>query len=221
MAPRDMIGEFAPHRKIWVFASAHKAVAGLKRRWPPSYYRATADCLDDRRGGIAAEVESSFAGIHAFRTRLLSRVELSLRGRVALVEQETVPGYHSASRSAAVLSENYGSVGWQMLSSASRSFFENPPAGFTEHPLLRPLGALFLAAPGKQEVELDRAAAELDSRGVRYEAMDATDAQTLCPVLRIEGYSRALYEPGCAEIEAHALLQGYLRFAKKTARRFS
>jgi D-arginine dehydrogenase len=142
--------------------------------------------------------------------------ELSLRGRrVALLEQETAPGYHSTSRSAAALSENYGSVGWQLLSSASRAFFTNPPAGFAEHPLLRPLGALYLAAPGNEEVELDRAAAELLRRGVRHEAMVAADALKLCPVLRIEGYSRALYEPGCADIDAHALLQGYLRLAKR------
>jgi D-arginine dehydrogenase len=141
--------------------------------------------------------------------------ELSLHGRVALLEQEAAPGYHSTGRSAAVFSENYGPVGWQMLTSASRPFFTNPPSGFAEYPLLRPLGALFLAAPGKEEAELDRAAAALHRRRVPYEAMDATDARAHCPVLRIEGYSRALFEPGCADIEAHALLQGYLRFAKQ------
>ena len=101
--------------------------------------------------------------------------ELSRHGRVALLEQETALGYHSTSRSAASVSENYGSIGWQMLSSASRGFFLDPPPGFAEHPLLRPLGALYLAAPGAEEIELDRAAAEGrgDDPGQReYHAFD-------------------------------------------------
>jgi D-arginine dehydrogenase len=55
--------------------------------------------------------------------------ELSKRGKVALVEREQAPAFHSTSRSAAVLAENYGPVGWQRLSTASRAFFENPPRG--------------------------------------------------------------------------------------------
>jgi D-arginine dehydrogenase len=140
--------------------------------------------------------------------------ELSRRGRVAIVEQEAAPGYHSTSRSAAVIAENYGPRGWQILTSASRSFFEGPPEGFAEHPLLRPLGALYLAAPG-EEAELARAAAELQRRGVAHERMPAQEARRFCPVLRLERYAGALYEPGCADIDAHALLQGYLKLAKR------
>lgn len=141
--------------------------------------------------------------------------ELSQRGRVALVEQEAAPGYHSTGRSAASLSENYGSKGWQMLASASREFLTDPPSGFTEYPLLRPLGALYLAAFPSEEAQLELAASELRRRRVRCELMAASDALGLCPVLRSEGYTRALYEPDCADIDAHALLQGYIKCAKR------
>jgi D-arginine dehydrogenase len=140
--------------------------------------------------------------------------ELSRRGKVALAEREAVPGYHSTGRSAAVIAENYGPLGWQKLSTASRPFFENPPDGFADHALLRPLGALFLATQD-EEAELRRSAAELGRRGVGCELMRGTDALALCPVLRIEEYTLALYEPGCADIDANALLQGYLRLAKR------
>jgi D-arginine dehydrogenase len=144
--------------------------------------------------------------------------ELSRRGRTAIVEQEAAPGYHSTSRSAAVLAENYGPLGWQRLTSASRSFFETPPEGFAEHPLLRRLGALFLAAPG-EEAALEGAAAELRRRGVPHETMPAAEARRFCPILRLEGYGRALYEPGCADIDANALLQGYLKLARRNGAR--
>ena len=70
--------------------------------------------------------------------------ELSRRGRVALLEQESAPGYHSTGRSAAVIAENYGPRVWQILTTASRPFFEDPPDDFTDHALLHPRGAASL-----------------------------------------------------------------------------
>ena len=140
--------------------------------------------------------------------------ELSRRGRVALLEQESAPGYHSTGRSAAVIAENYGPRVWQVLTTASRPFFEDPPDGFTEHALLHPRGALFLAAAA-EEPALRESAAELARRGVPHALMPAVEALSLCPVLRVEPYTIALYEPGCADIDSNALLQGYLRLARR------
>ncbi|HZS85020.1 MAG TPA: FAD-dependent oxidoreductase [Stellaceae bacterium] len=140
--------------------------------------------------------------------------ELSRRGRVALVEREAQPGCHSTGRSAAVIAENYGPAGWRVLTTASRPFFENPPDGFSEHPLLRRRGALFLAT-AEEAAALRRSAADLARRGARCELMPAADALRLCPVLRAETYALALYEPGCADIDTNALLQGYLRLARR------
>lgn len=140
--------------------------------------------------------------------------ELSTRGRVALVEREAAPAYHSTSRSAAVLAENYGPVGWQRLSTASRAFFENPPEGFAEHPLLKPLGALFFATKDEAHL-LEDSARELTARGVAHRLMSPQEALALCPVVKIEPFALALHEPGCADIDAAALVQGYLKLARR------
>ncbi|MCK6453800.1 MAG: FAD-binding oxidoreductase [Alphaproteobacteria bacterium] len=139
---------------------------------------------------------------------------LSSRGRVAVLERESAPAYHSTGRSAAVLAENYGPVLWQRLSTASRPFFEQPPAGFAEHKLLRPLGALFFATAAETGA-LEDSARELARRGVAHRLMTPREALALCPVVRIESFALALHEPGCADIDAAALVQGCLKLARR------
>jgi D-arginine dehydrogenase len=139
--------------------------------------------------------------------------ELSRLASVALIEREMGPGYHSTGRSAAVISENYGPMGWQALVTASRPFFENPPPGFADHPLLRRIGALYLATP-EEEAALAASSHDLDRRNVDHRLLPASEAPTFCPVVRTDGFSLALLEPGCADIDAHALLQGYLKLAR-------
>jgi D-arginine dehydrogenase len=136
--------------------------------------------------------------------------ELSKVASVALIEREMMPGYHSTGRSAAVISENYGPSGWRALSTASRPFFEAPPVGFADHPLLRRIGALYFATRS-EEAELAACARALGRRKVEHRLLSADEARALCPVVRTEEFSAALLEPGCADIDAHALLQGYLR----------
>lgn len=72
---------------------------------------------------------------------------LARHGSVLLVERESQPGYHSTGRSAALYMESYGPPQVRALTCASRAFFDQPPAGFTDHPLLTPRGALFFAPP--------------------------------------------------------------------------
>jgi D-arginine dehydrogenase len=139
--------------------------------------------------------------------------ELSQVGTVALVEREAALGYHSTGRSAAVISENYGPLGWQTLVTASRAFFNSPPPGFADHPLLRRTGALYLAKPS-EDAELRQSARELQRRNVPHALVPIGEAATLCPVVRPADFSLALVEPGCADIDANALLQGYLKLAK-------
>src|SRR5688572_32828451 len=65
--------------------------------------------------------------------------------RVLLLEREHHPGYHSTGRSAAIFSEAYGSPAVRTLSRVTRPFLLDPPEGFSEHPLLRTCGVLFIA----------------------------------------------------------------------------
>src|SRR5688500_10166195 len=68
------------------------------------------------------------------------------RARVLVLEREPQPGMHSTGRSAALFSETYGSPQVRALTRASRAFFERPPRGFVENPLLTPRGALVIGS---------------------------------------------------------------------------
>jgi D-arginine dehydrogenase len=80
---------------------------------------------------------------------------LAPHARVVVLEREPQPGYHSTGRSAALFVENYGPPTVRALTRASLAFFTDPPAGFSDHPLLIPRGMLFVASV-EQERELKR-----------------------------------------------------------------
>src|SRR6185437_3785802 len=68
--------------------------------------------------------------------------ELANLGRVLMLERETRPGYHTTGRSAALFVQTHGPSMIRGLSRGARSFFLDPPSGFTEHPLLSSRGML-------------------------------------------------------------------------------
>jgi D-arginine dehydrogenase len=137
--------------------------------------------------------------------------------KVVLLEREDRPGYHSTGRSAALFTEIYGNVPIRALTRASRRFLFDPPAGFAQGPLTRPRGCLYIAT-GEQLGALEEFAA-LPDVAPATRAISVADAHTLCPILR-EGYvAAALHEPESADIDVHALHQGYLRLFKSRAGR--
>ena len=69
---------------------------------------------------------------------------------VLLLERESQPGYHATGRSAAMFMESYGPPAVRALTRASRAFYEHPPSGFGEAPLLTPRGVLYLATHGQE-----------------------------------------------------------------------
>lgn len=140
--------------------------------------------------------------------------ELSQHGSVVVLEAESAAGYHSTGRSAAVMSENYGPAIWSRLVTASRSFLDTPPEGFSEVPLVSPRGALFLA----REHERDALRAQADGlarRGASFDVMAAGEALMLCPVIRAKKFSQALYESDCMDIDTNALMNGYGRALRR------
>ncbi|WP_156256574.1 NAD(P)/FAD-dependent oxidoreductase [Sandarakinorhabdus oryzae] len=130
--------------------------------------------------------------------------------RVALIEMEEQPGYHTTGRSAAMFIESYGGPGVVPLSKASRGFFGAPPAGF--QPLLTHRPSLTIEGPADPG-GLARVAAEHDASGVPYQALDAAAlaATPAGPLLKPEWSQRALMEPDCHDIDVAALHQGFLR----------
>ncbi|MFO1325836.1 MAG: FAD-dependent oxidoreductase [Rubrivivax sp.] len=134
--------------------------------------------------------------------------------RVLLLEAESQPGMHSTGRSAAMFMESYGPPQARALTRAARDFYERPPAGFAEVPLVGPRGALYVAWQG-QQAELDAQQAALQATGTPIERLDAAAALQRVPVLCADGLLGALWEADALDIDVHALHQGFLRGARR------
>jgi D-arginine dehydrogenase len=134
--------------------------------------------------------------------------------RLALLEREDQPAYHSTGRSAAMFMESYGPPQVRALTRASRSFYEQPPAGFVATPLLRPRPVLYVATPG-QAALLAQTEHELRSTGTAVLRLNAAETLQRMPCLRAETVLGALLEDGAADIDVHALHQGFLRGFKQ------
>jgi D-arginine dehydrogenase len=135
--------------------------------------------------------------------------ELASTAETVLIEREAFPGYHTTGRSAALYSETYGNAPIRRLTSGARRFFLEPPAGFAEHPLLTPLGCLFVAR-ADQEASL---AAHMDGSD-QIRLIEPAEALRMVPALRSDYVAGAAYEPGAMEIDVHALHQGFLKGAR-------
>jgi D-arginine dehydrogenase len=133
--------------------------------------------------------------------------------RVLLIEREDRPGYHSTGRSAALFTAIYGNRLIRALTRASRAFLFEPASSFTDGPLIRPRGTLYVATAA--QLQALREFAALPDVTPATQPVTAAEAQRLCPVLR-DGYvAGGLYEPDSADIDVHALHQGYLRLLRQ------
>ncbi len=138
------------------------------------------------------------------------QLSLGGRDRVLVLEREPQPGYHSTGRSAAMFIETYGTPTIRALTRASRAFYEHPPEGFSEHPLLTSRGALYVARAGQQDL-LESAWRELSHNAPRTRRVRPDEALALVPMLRAPGLLGAILEEDAQDIDVHALHQGYLR----------
>lgn len=133
---------------------------------------------------------------------------------VVLLEREDQPGYHTTGRSAAVFSEAYGNTTIRALSAASREFLVNPPEGFTDVPLTKEKGVLFVGrADQESRIEEHFKEASAFADGIRR--LSAEEAYQMVPALK-EGYvAGAVLEPGALELDVNAIHTGYLRLMKQ------
>ena len=134
--------------------------------------------------------------------------------RIALIEKEAQPGYHSTGRSAAMFMESYGTPTIQALTRASRAFLESPPDGFCDHPLLKDRGVLYLASQG-QEALLDDTFRELQACGADVRLVSADYVRQQAPCVKTGALIGAIEEPDAKDIDVHALHQGFLKGARK------
>lgn len=134
---------------------------------------------------------------------------LARHARVVVLEREPHPGYHSTGRSAALFMETYGPEQVRALTRASRRFFEHPPAGFVEHPLLSRRGTLVVATKA-QEQPLEEYWEEISSSATLTRRLNPAETCELVPVFRPGEVLGSVYEPHACDIDVNALHQGYL-----------
>ena len=125
---------------------------------------------------------------------------VAARRRTLIIEAEDQCGYHATGRSAAFYLESYGGAEVAKLTVASGAFLETPPQGFSERGFLFRRGAVDLSDDGWPEVP----------DGVAARRVDRAELETLIPGLRPR-WVKALFEPGCADIDVAALHAAYLR----------
>jgi D-arginine dehydrogenase len=136
--------------------------------------------------------------------------------RVVLIEAEEAAGYHTTGRSAAIWILNYGPPDVRVLTGLSRRFFENPPAGFADVPLMQRRPVVFLAPPDQTEA---LNALLTEGHGVRE--IDVPAVRAMVPALR-PGYAvGAAIEEDAFDMDVAALHQGYLRTLRHHAGRLA
>lgn len=133
---------------------------------------------------------------------------LSEHARVLVLERESQPGYHTTGRSAASYTTVYGNAVIRGLTIAGRPFYDAPPTGFVDAPLLTPLGALFFA-DADHMAQLD--ALHEDVRDLsRLIPLTGDEVRKRVPVLGPQVVAGA-YEVTARGIDVHALHQGFIR----------
>ena len=135
---------------------------------------------------------------------------LSRHESVLILEREAHPGYHTTGRSAAMFIETYGPPLVRALTVGSRAFYETPPAGFAETPILTPRGMLMIATKD-QYSHLDEAYTIARQVGSKVERLSPSETQERVPVLRADRLAGATFEADPTDIDVNALHQGFLK----------
>ena len=130
--------------------------------------------------------------------------ELAAKRRTLIIEAEQQCGYHSTGRSAAFYLESYGGPEVAKLNAASRSFLASPPADFSERGFLHERGDLHIT-PDELSVLPD---------GIESRVVERSELEKMVPGIRPE-WRRALFEPGCADIDVAALHAAFLRHFRR------
>lgn len=137
--------------------------------------------------------------------------ELATAGaEVVLLEAENQLAYHTTGRSAALYVENYGHPTVRALSRASRRYFEDPPEGTVDGPILSRRGAMVVAPPD-QVALLRQQIAEGLEHGTDIEELTPYEATDIVGVLRQDKIALASYEADAADIDVAAIHQSFVR----------
>jgi D-arginine dehydrogenase len=134
--------------------------------------------------------------------------ELAADRSVGLLEMEATLAYHTTGRSVATFLESYGGRTIRLLTTASRGFMEDPPAGFARE-LLKPLPLVWVA-PDSSIDALHTMCTAVSEFVPDVRLMSADEVAEHTKVIRREWVAAGMLEPGASEIDVAALHGGYV-----------
>ncbi len=142
---------------------------------------------------------------------------LSRGAKVAVLERESQPAYHSSGRSAAMFIESYENPIVSGLTSAGKVFFFSPPqewCGETgQSTLVTPCGGLTAAGPGEANALQDYLRRWQPLCPDLVEISPAQCREKI-PILKANWLQAAAYDPSWHAIDVHELLTVYQRGIK-------
>lgn len=134
--------------------------------------------------------------------------ELACSGSAVLLERERVAGYHTTGRSAAMFAPAYGPTAIRALTRASAAFFDAPPEGFSETPLLSPRDTLMIARPDQKD-SFDSLRAELEKDG-EVTVLGDVELIDRYALLNPNYAAHGLLDTHSSDIDVAALHRGFL-----------
>ena len=132
--------------------------------------------------------------------------ELAPHASVLVAEGEDAPGYHTTGRSAAFWEECYGGPGVVPLTLPSGEWLR-------QHGYLQARGALYLAREHELGL-LDAFAESFAGTGVTISRIGRAEIAAILPGV-LPGWTAAISEPHCADIDVAGLHQHYLKMARQ------
>lgn len=158
---------------------------------------------------MADLIETDIAIIGAGIAGVGLAAEIAGDYRVAIIEQERQPAYHSTGRSMALFLRNYGNAVIRALNAASSPLFDNPEKALFANPLISQRGALFIADEfGRGHLQ------RLFDAADGLQSISPDEAVAMVPILRRELIVGAAYEPDAQDIDVNTLFEGWLRKAR-------
>jgi D-arginine dehydrogenase len=131
---------------------------------------------------------------------------------ILILEQESIPGFHSSGRNAAMMRQCVPDRDLAMLTRDGAAFLRNPPRDWPEPLHLRQNGSLLIGS-GAGWSRLQRDAEESRRVGIDVVLWAPEEAKRQVSVLRQAEFEGAVWCASDGVIDIHALLSGYLKGA--------
>jgi D-arginine dehydrogenase len=139
-------------------------------------------------------------------------------GKILLLEQEAIPGFHSSGRNAAMVRQCVPDLALDELTREGANFIRNLPEGWPEPVQFKQNGSLLLGS-GKGWEKLQCDAKVGLSVGIEMELWTPEQAKRHLPLLRDAEFDGAAWCGTDGIIDIHALLSGYLKAASAAGTR--